>query len=1044
MLTIGPFGYDAADQCLWKDGERVELTPKTFAVLSCLVSNAGRLVTKDALIEAVWPKVCVTDAVLKVRIAELRRLLGETPGERRFIETLHRRGYRLVAPLGRTAEHPGARAELSSAPPDEGAAITVSNAGGEAPLVGREPCLERLCRHLDVAAAGRRRLVFVTGEAGAGKTALLGAFRERTEARADARITLGQCVEHHGAQEAFLPVLDALAKLCRGEDRALVTATLRRYAPTWLAQLPWLTPEGDGAPLVEELLGATRSRMSREFGLFCDVMTRERTLVFVLEDLHWCDCATVELLSWLASQQGAAKLLVVVSLRPSESSAPGRPLEALRRHHLSRDPSSQVPVEALSSADVERYLRHRLPSRSGHPETAAWLHRRTGGNPLFVVNLVAYLRERGFWPDENAAAPGELTEAMEAAVPDSLKCMIDIQIERLEPEERELLLAASIAGEVFCAGVLGAALEDDTDALDEACRRLSASGRLIRHFDVCELPDGSHTDRYTFIHVLYRDALSQSLSSRRRARLHQRAGAHKARVYAGSTHLIAGELVTHFERAGNAPMAVRFLCESADNARSRYANRAAACHLSGALALLERVPAEARVELELTLLEQRGLVHQAMADMDEAVADFERLIERARASGRVGTEVNASLRLASALSWTSRERCLVAVDEARRRCRYVDDDASRLSALGSCAYWNLLWRHWDERDARDCLRAAESVRERGREPGAGGMLARASYFLSLRSDYPRAASMAADGMSFSMTDGDSSEYLLALYFRCWALLHAGRWGELVDCLDEQAFRIADSNDHQFWHLMFTLLRSWLETLCGDHDAAYRSAAGALARAERHELPFGRLLGLVRLGFACQGLGRDAEALDAFTRCQAWLDGERVLMDWIVRIQMHEGLSRYWLKAGDLERARSAAEAALHLADGPGERTYAAQALESLASIAVASGDDRAADHALRKAFGVLKEGDAPLASWRVHATAARLAEARGDVQGAARLWSGSAGTLGRLLTSLDGRPTLRRAFESSAPVRAVLSAGHGKGIAPLRPPTATEAKALSA
>src|SRR5262249_39111461 len=194
-LRFGPFRLDAADQCLRRGDRAVALTPKAFAVLHLLVSNAGRLVTKEELLGTVWAHTDVSDAVLKTCVLEIRRALGDAPSTPRFIETLHRRGYRFVGSVRWAQGNAGAR-------PSPG-------------LVGRDDILARLQRLLENARRGTRQVAFVTGEVGIGKTAVVEAFVARLAGIPEVWTARGQCLEQHDTGAGALPVLDALAHLCR-------------------------------------------------------------------------------------------------------------------------------------------------------------------------------------------------------------------------------------------------------------------------------------------------------------------------------------------------------------------------------------------------------------------------------------------------------------------------------------------------------------------------------------------------------------------------------------------------------------------------------------------------------------------------------------------------------------------------------------------------------------------------------------------------------------------------------------------------------------
>ncbi|MCI0354571.1 MAG: AAA family ATPase, partial [Acidobacteria bacterium] len=289
--VFGPFRFDPANACLWHGTQALPLMPITCALLECLVAQAGQLVTKDALLEAVWPATAVSDAVLKVRISELRKLLGDTAKVPQYITTVHRRGYRFMAPV--TLADPSALLGAAPSPPPPRATH----------LVGREPALAQLHHYLARAYQGDRQVVFVTGEAGIGKTALVEAWLTQVRAAPHLWVAHGQCVEHYGVGEAYLPMLEALGRLCRTPARARVLPLLRHRAPLWLVQLPWLLSAAERDELQRVLWGTTRERMLREMAEALEALTAEQPLVLVFEDLHWSDYATLDLLAVLARRQ---------------------------------------------------------------------------------------------------------------------------------------------------------------------------------------------------------------------------------------------------------------------------------------------------------------------------------------------------------------------------------------------------------------------------------------------------------------------------------------------------------------------------------------------------------------------------------------------------------------------------------------------------------------------------------------------------------------------------------------------------------------------
>src|SRR4051812_10772697 len=277
QFVFAPFRLDLVNEQLWQEEELVPLRPKLFAVLRYLVEHAGRVVTQEELRTAVWSTTVISESVLRGAIRELREVLGDEADEARFVETVPHRGYRFMAPL--TAAHAGQAALRSARPYAPQGVARLENSI----LIGRDAELARLRGWLDRALQGAPQVVFVTGESGIGKTTVVDSFLEYAAGRGDLWTGRGQCVEHYGPSEAYLPVLEALGQLCRGPGGKQVIALLSRYAPTWLAQMPGLISEVELEVMQRRTQGATRERMLRELAEAIEALTAATPLVLVLE-----------------------------------------------------------------------------------------------------------------------------------------------------------------------------------------------------------------------------------------------------------------------------------------------------------------------------------------------------------------------------------------------------------------------------------------------------------------------------------------------------------------------------------------------------------------------------------------------------------------------------------------------------------------------------------------------------------------------------------------------------------------------------------------
>ena len=584
MIAFDRFRFDRPNSRLEGPDGAIPLNPKAFDVLGVLVERAGQLVSKDQLLDAVWKDAHVSDGVLKVSIAELRKALGDSATAPRIIETVHRRGYRFVAAVGEAKA-------AASAPVDPG-------------IVGRAAELAQLDERLARALGGERQVVFVTGEAGAGKTAVVEAFLVRHAG--GVAVAASSCLERFGATEAYMPVLEAMGRLARTEARA--RELLRRYAPTWLAQLPWLAEEERAG-----IGGVAPERMLREMVELLDVLTEKTPLVLVLEDLHWSDPSTVDLLALLAERRERARLMVLATYRPAELVIARHPLRPVSLRLLTNRRATEITLDELSVDAIGEYLARRFPGHAFPRDLPGLVRARTDGNALFLVALVDELVADGVIAErDHRWAITRDVHAELAAVPESLRRLIADQLERLEADDRRLVEAASLVGTEFPVALAAAADQRDAADAEARCARLAASGALLRPAGTVTWPSGAVSEQYAFRHALYRETLAAGVSPRRRSETHARIGAALEAAYGAQAAEIAAVLAVHFAEGGDRLRAVGYRRAAAATAMRRHALVEAEAHLDAALALLTGMPASsARDREELLAQSHVGAVRMA-------------------------------------------------------------------------------------------------------------------------------------------------------------------------------------------------------------------------------------------------------------------------------------------------------------------------------------------------------------------------------------------------------------------------------------------------
>jgi predicted ATPase len=557
-------------------------------------------VTKQNLIGAVWPDTFVGDAVLKVAIRQIREALSDDPKSPRFIETAHRRGYRFIGDI--EADTAAAATPHAVVPaPGTADATLLHRAGVRAGFVGRQHALSRLHEWFGQVRSGEPKIVFVTGEAGIGKTTLVDTFTETIGLDPTVRICGGQCLEQYGMGEAYLPVLDAIRKLCRHD--AQVVDVLRAHAPMWLMEMPALLTASDRETFKREGGRTTRERMLREMGEALDALTAHAPLTLVLEDLHWSDFSTLDLISYMARRRRRAHLMVVATYRPAELIPSGHPLKNLKRDLLGRQLCEELPLEYLDEDAVAQHLAARFPGHRPPLELATLIHERSEGNPLFMVHTIDHLiAERLIEADEDGWRLTAPIGTVKVGVPDSIRQLIEAQIDRLDESDQRILEAASVAGLGFQLPAVSAALDDETLDIEGRCEALSRHHQFIRECRAHTLPNGQAVGRFAFVHAVYRHVLYERVSASRRMHLHRRIGERAETVYGERAHEIAAELAMHFEQATDYRRAARYLQQAAVNATRRSAYLEAIALSRRGLELLATVPdTDERARQELWL-----------------------------------------------------------------------------------------------------------------------------------------------------------------------------------------------------------------------------------------------------------------------------------------------------------------------------------------------------------------------------------------------------------------------------------------------------------
>jgi predicted ATPase len=498
--------------------------------------------------------------------------------------------------------------------------------------VGRQAELAELRAGLESVATGRGLFLCVTGEPGIGKTTLVEDFLAELAATGRTyTVGRGRCSERLAGAEAYLPFLEALESLLHGASGEAVARVMKVVAPTWYAQVvPHAAEDLSFARMLEQAKAASQDRLKRELGAFLQEVSRVRPLLLFLDDLHWADASTIDLLAYIGGKCAAMPLLLVLTYRPTDLLLSKHPFVPVKQDLQTRSICREVALEFLGRPDIERYLALEFPQHRFPNELAALIHAKTEGNPLFMVDLLHHLRSRQVLAqDQGRWVLAQSLPDLQRELPESVRSMIERKIAQLGEADRRLLVAASLQGSEFEAAVVARALALDAAEVEEQLERLERVHAFIRLVGEHEFPDRTLTLRYRFVHVLYQNAFFAALRPTRRASLSAAVAQALVDYHGEKSTAVAGELALLWESARDFARAADCYLQAAQNAARLFADQEVIVLAHRGLELLKSLPdAPDRNQLELRF--QAVLIPALMVIRGPSAPDVERVCARAR------------------------------------------------------------------------------------------------------------------------------------------------------------------------------------------------------------------------------------------------------------------------------------------------------------------------------------------------------------------------------------------------------------------------------
>jgi predicted ATPase len=818
--------------------------------------------------------------------------------------------------------------------------------------VGRERERAELRDAYDAAVNGRGSFVAISGEPGIGKTSLAEDFLAEIGAGPfHPVIARGKCSERLAGAEAYLPVLEALDSLLHSGSGESFNEMMKQGAPTWYVQIAPLATESTTAVQIhEDVKTASQERMKRELGTLLLEIGRVQPLVICLEDLHWADVSTVDILNYLGGRLASMRALVLVTFRQSEMLLTKHAYLKVRGDLQSAGVLRELPLDFLARDDIDRYLALAFPQHRFPVEFNALVHGKTEGNPLFMVDLLRYLKDRGVLAQEQGAwALARTLPDIERDLPESVRATIDRKIERLEESDRKLLVAASVQGHEFDSAIVAEAVGMDPADIEDRLDVLDRVHAFVRKVDDQELPDRTLSIRCRFVHVLYQNALYASLQPTRRASLSGKVAQSLVAHHGDRARAIASELAFLFEAARDFRAAAQHFFLAAQHAAGLFAYR------------------------EAVTLCRRGI--ECIRSLPEGPE---------RKQQELGLQLILGLSLRSIEGWAAPEVEKIYL-RARQLCQELGNPPQLFPAL-----WGLTLFHAIRGDLRIFSELADGLLRQATETGTPSFLMAAHQMMASVNEFLGRTVVSGEHFEEAVRRYDPNESpiyvvtfgldpgMIALSLSTRPLWFLGHPDQALARIDETvalARRL-----RQPISMVFAIC------LASDIRLLRREPAAAMAHAEE-EIALCREYGLAQEvewgrcfhGLALALLDRTADAIDELTDSLAM---QRRISAGLLRDMFLAFLAEALLKAGRADEGLTALDEAELYAEQSLERFYLAEIHRLRGELRRLQGDSDGAEASFAHAIAFARQQGALSLELRAAMGLARLRQGRGDRAGA--------------------------------------------------------------
>jgi serine/threonine protein kinase/tetratricopeptide (TPR) repeat protein len=883
--------------------------------------------------------------------------------------------------------------------------------------VGRKEELAKFHTGFKSALQGRGQFLCVAGEAGIGKTTLVEKFlTEIVESPHPFFFAKGKSSERLAGSEGYVPILEALENLLQCEVGETIQQVLKLIAPTWYVEVvPVSAEDPEDAEVLADAKLTSLERMKRELKAFLKEISRIHPLVLFFDDLHWADVSTVDVLSFIGNYCENMPLLIFVCYRPEELMISENKFEQVKKNLQTRRLSREIKLECLIREDVNYYLKNEFPDNRFPTEFEELIFNRTEGIPLFMVDLLGNMKEREIIKKNGQWDLTQPILEIQEELPDSVQSMLQRKLDHLDEFDRELMITASVQGQVFDSTVLADVLKLDAEKIEKRLKYLE-DVHFIQPLDEYEFPNLIPTMRYTFIHILYQNSLYETLTLTKKTKLSISVAETLLSYYGDNNKEIASQLAYLFETGRDYKKASDYFLIAAKYTFQLFATHEAINLGQRAITNAEKLKGKDRTSRIFAISMQLYEVYSAQVDIGNSI-NICKLAEKVASEedNKVGV-------IFSNLAMVNMYFLIHDYEEFRKRIKFVIKLAQSINfELGIASAETLLAM---ERMSVGELQISEEYFEKAlpilREKGSPNETLVAIEFQGMlhefRLEYSETERLCNWALKQAKKYGSVFGVVQSLFF---LLLGYGNQGKISKALkvSYEAKQICDlhgMDKHANKRLGNTL--GWLYSELQDFDNAFYWNKFGLEYCQQipeAEPEVNTHINLAKDYIELNEIDLAGEHLDAaYNICRQKDEWYR----WRYLIRLNTELAHYWIIKGDIKKALSYAQTSLESAKNTISRKYIAYSQKLLGDIAVLEDRVNEGQQYYDEAIGLLSQYSCPIIEWRILSSAIDLAKKLKDETRADKLRARQKYVIQFLADSAEDEK-LRKIFLGSKTIR---------------------------